>query len=214
MEIILGKKDKDLSQGWVMAAEDDAAEDVDNVGKPLNKGKEKATEDQPNLAEDQPNLAEEEEMASDSDEDLDADIRYELDELYRRKRTPEINSRIINLRKLLNGEIQKAPPKVPVPDFWGHGWYKTPEEKSKKNKFTPDDSTENNGESSSSTQSNENPTKKPKLTSETAKENMSEGSSSNESSEKTVEKTKQTPTEYVHELESIEPMSHPWDDGD
>lgn len=210
MEVILGKKDKDLSQGWVMAAEDDAAEDGDNVGKPLNKGKEKATEDQHNLAA----AEEEEEMASDSDDDLDADIRSELDKLYRERRTPEINSRIINLRKLLNGEIQKSGPKVPVPDFWGHGWYKTPEEKSKKNKFTPDDSTENNGESSSSTQSNENPTKKPKLTSETTKENMSEGSSSNEPSEKTVEKTKQTPTEYVHELESIEPMSHPWDDGD
>jgi hypothetical protein len=60
-----------------------------------------------------------EESGSDSetDEDLNADIEDEINELSKRKKTPEIQTRIIALQKLLRGEIQSSGPKPPVPDY-------------------------------------------------------------------------------------------------
>jgi hypothetical protein len=232
------KEEKYKNQSWIYEDEEDNKNDVK---KPLDKGKGKAVDNSPDS--DDFDKSDEE-----SDEDLDEDIKQEIEYLSKAKKTKQTVTRLIALKKLLRGEVQREGPLPPVPDFWGHFSKPTLKENTdKKHKLTQDTSTENIQESSSSDIVEESIAKKPRLTleaptkdkqevssstkaTEDTKENLSaaatgsnssssssSSSSSNDTSkpiDNTNEKPKQTPTEYVHELETLEPMSYIWEDGD
>jgi hypothetical protein len=64
-----------------------------------------------------------------SDEELEDDVAELLNKLYKDVQTYEIKRQIKALENLLGGVIEKdvpRPPKPPVPDYWGHGWYGPP----------------------------------------------------------------------------------------
>lgn len=106
-----------LDKGKDTYMDDDSGSDVD-MNEPLDKGKGKETED----------TVMKDDSGSDisSDEGLDEDIVELLQNLKNSVQTDNVKRQIKSLEKLLTGEIEEkvpVPPKPPVPDFWGHGWY-------------------------------------------------------------------------------------------
>lgn len=147
-----GKEIEDTSdtEDTPMDLDSDSGSDVD-MGEPLDKGKGKEVEDtsstedanmKDNSESDNKPLdkgkgkeTEDSEMKDDSgsdvssDEGLDEDIIDLLKELKNSVQTDNVKRQIKSLEKLLTGDIEQkvpTPPKPPVPDFWGHGWYDTP----------------------------------------------------------------------------------------
>jgi hypothetical protein len=171
----------------------------------------------------------------DTDEELDGDITDEIAYLTDlEKKTQEDRDRLVTLKKLLRDEIQRRGPLPPVPDFWNHGSKNTEaqnteaqstEPKSTKipisallNKEPTDTSNENKVTPAvpSDSKINENSLQKGNEVPQNISESTSTSTSttSTQLNESTSEKPKQTPTEYVHELESTEPTSYVWDDSD
>jgi prophage DNA circulation protein len=113
-----------------------------------------------------------------------------------------------------------------VPDFWGHGSKvpSTSKSTTEESELTSDISKNTQEGSSSSTSHHTTQNLKwvpwvPKNVSESststkANESTSQSNESTRSKESTSENSKQTPTEYVSEIESTEPMSYTWDDAD
>jgi hypothetical protein len=118
----------------------------------------------------------------------------------------------------LHYKYKRREPLPPVPDFWGHGYNKKPSVK----KSTDEESIATSSGTSSSKsedvsslpQSQSLPQGTPKNISENTPKNVTDVSVNPKSNESINEKPKQTPTEYVHELESTEPQTYVWDDSD
>ena len=159
----------------------------------------------------------------DTDEELNEDIRDEMDFLVNQESKTQADlDRIETLSQLLNNQIQKKVSKPPVPDFWNH-WSKPPvdEKASKEPQLTtnPTQATSNQNVEASASNTNTDFDNKPRETEKNVSEStpptvtQSTPGTVTQSSDSS-EKPKQTPTEYVHELESTEPASFGWDDGD
>lgn len=159
----------------------------------------------------------------DTDEELNEDIRDEMDFLINQESKTQADlDRIENLSQLLNNQIQKKVSKPPVPDFWNN-WSKPPvdEKTSKEPQLTtnPTQATSNQNVEASASNTNTDFDNKPRETEKNVSEStpatvtQSTPGTVTQSSDNS-EKPKQTPTEYVHELESTEPASFGWDDGD
>jgi hypothetical protein len=246
--------------------------------KPLDKGKGKAVEEAEIKPLDKGKANEDFEMEdyssgsdADSDEDLNDDIRKEIEYLTNnRSKTKDVVSRINVLKKLLRCEIQTKE-RPPVPDFWGHYTKTTVKEntaqnpQSELNTSTPTSAPASTPMSTSTPLSSStstapaliNPTPDPTPPSTgptppstgptppstgptppftgptpppagptpppsdstppsdgTPPSDSTPSSESTSSNERDVIIPMQTPTEFVHELESCEPMIFVWDDAD
>lgn len=161
----------------------------------------------------------------DTDEELNEDLRDEIEFLTHEPKTKDNISRLITLRKLLRNELQKKGPLPPLPDHWNH-WSKPPVDKntSKESQLTTNPtqatSDQNVVASPSNTNLNADFDNKPREIDKNVRESSTPATVTQSTpgtvtqSSETSEKPKQTPTEYVHELESTEPTSYGWDDGD
>jgi len=150
----------------------------------------------------------------DSDPELNDDIQEVIDELKEKVKDKidyKIYEQIDTLEQLLQHKLKRREPLPPVPDFWGHGYNKPSVKKSadEESIATSSGISSSNMENVSSLSQDS-----PKNISENTPKNVAEVSINPKSNESTNEKPKQTPTEYVHELESTEPQTYVWDDSD
>ena len=222
------------SKPWGKAIEENEDENSSssNLPKPFDKGKGKAIEETTEIKENSDGNSSGSDI--DTDEELNDDIQEEIDFLSNQKSINEDDlSRLITLTKLLKNEVQKKKGSLPpIPDYWNH-WSKPPvdEKASKESELTtnPTQATSNQNVEASALNSNLNtdfankPREIDKNVSESTPATITQSTPSTvtQSTPGTVtqssdssEKPKQTPTEYVHELESSEPASYGWDDGD
>jgi hypothetical protein len=220
-----------------------ATDNDESIYEPLNKGKRKATDDESIYesldkgkrraidydSKDEDSSKENQNNDSDSDSNLDPnsgsdiesdpelndDIQETIDKLKEKvKDEPnmEVYEQIDTLEQLLHHKYKRREPLPPVPDFWGHGYNKP-----SVNKSTDQESiASSSGTSSSSNMEDVSslPQSSQQNISENTPKNITDVSVNPKSNESTDEKPKQTPTEYVHELESTEPQTYVWDDSD
>jgi hypothetical protein len=151
----------------------------------------------------------------DSDPELNDEIQEAIDELKEKVKDKidyKIYEEIDTLEQLLHYKYKRREPLPPVPDFWGHGYNKKPSVK----KSTDEESIATSSGTSSSKleEISSLPQGNQKNISENTPKNVTDVSVNPKSNESTNEKPKQTPTEYVHELESTEPQTYVWDDSD
>ena len=150
----------------------------------------------------------------DSDPELNDDIQEAIDKLKEKVKDNidyKIYEEIDTLEQLLQYKLKRREPLPPVPDFWGHGFNKPSVKKSadEESIATSSGTSSSNMENVSSLSQDS-----PKNINENTPKNVTEVSINPKSNESTNEKPKQTPTEYVHELESTEPQTYVWDDSD
>jgi len=213
-----------LDKGKGKAVEEDR--DNETIPTRLDKGKGKAVEEDTDMRDySDSNSGSRSGSGSDvdSDQELNEDIQNEIDFLTQEPKTKDNLSRIITLKKLLRSEIQKRGPLPTIPDYWNHGSKpNTDANTSSKSEITnlAQGFSNQNAEASASN-ANQNPDfgSKPREIDNNVSEStpgtatQSTPATTTQSTESN-EKPKQTPTEYVHELESTEPPSYIWDDSD
>lgn len=216
------------SKPWGKAIEENEDENSSSNSRdlskrgPLDKGKGKAIEETTEIKEnsDRNNSGSD----VDTDEELNEDIRDEIEFLTHEPKTKDNISRLITLKKLLRNELQKKGPLPAIPDHWNL-WSKPPvdENTSKESQLTtnPTRATSNQNVEASASNTNLNadfdnkPREIDKNVSESTPPTVTQSTPGTVTqSSESSEKPKQTPTEYVHELESTEPASYGWDDGD
>jgi hypothetical protein len=207
---------------------DEDESDNENIPTRLDKGKGKAVEDDTEMRDNSDSNSGSRSSSGsdiDSDEELNEDIQNEIDFLTQEPKTKDNLSRIITLKKLLRSEIQKKGPLPTIPDYWNHGSKPNTDantsSKPEPEITNPAQGFSNQNPEASGLNANVNPEfgSKPREIDSNVSEStpgiatQSTPGTTTQSTESN-EKPKQTPTEYVHELESTEPPSYVWDDSD